>query len=47
MELITEINMGNSVYTTPIAANDTLYIANRSHLFAIREDARPVPKAVD
>ncbi len=47
MELITEINMGNSVYTTPIAANDTLYIANRSHLFAIREGAEPVPKAAD
>jgi outer membrane protein assembly factor BamB len=47
MNLITEINMGNSVYTTPIVANDTLYIANRSHLFAIREGAEPVKKAND
>ncbi|MEI7782489.1 MAG: PQQ-binding-like beta-propeller repeat protein, partial [Planctomycetota bacterium] len=35
-DLIAEINMGNSVYSTPIVAGDTLYIANKSHLFAIR-----------
>ena len=42
-----EINMGNSVYSTPIVANETLYIANRSHLFAIREGAKPVQKLAD
>jgi len=42
MKLIGEINMRNSVYSTPIAVGDTLYIANRSHLFAIREGAEPV-----
>jgi outer membrane protein assembly factor BamB len=41
MELLGEINMGNSVYSTPIAVGDTLYIANKSHLFAIREGAKP------
>ncbi len=30
-----EINMGNSVYTTPIVADNVLYIANKTHLFAI------------
>lgn len=30
-----EINMGNAVYSTPVVANDTLYIANKSVLFAI------------
>ena len=25
MELLAEINMGNSVYSTPIVANETLY----------------------
>ena len=30
-------NMGNSVYSTPILANGVLYIANKSHLFAIEE----------
>jgi len=36
---ITEINMGSSVYSTPIVANGVLYIASRSYLFAIQEDA--------
>jgi outer membrane protein assembly factor BamB len=33
-----EINMGNSVYSTPIVAGNVLYIANRTHLFAIAKD---------
>ena len=33
-----EINMGNSVYSTPIVAGNVLYIANRTHLFAIAEE---------
>jgi len=37
-----EINMGNSVYSTPIVADNVLYIANRTHLFAIEEGAQPV-----
>jgi outer membrane protein assembly factor BamB len=32
---IAEINMGNSVYSTPIVANNILYIANKDHIFAI------------
>jgi outer membrane protein assembly factor BamB len=42
MNLLAEVNMGNSVYSTPIAVGDTLYIANKSHLFAIREGAEPI-----
>ncbi|MBP90168.1 MAG: hypothetical protein CMJ64_26245 [Planctomycetaceae bacterium] len=34
-EPIAEINMGNSVYSTPIVANNILYIANKTHIFAI------------
>jgi outer membrane protein assembly factor BamB len=34
---INEINMDNSVYSTPIAIGRTLYIANRTNLFAIEE----------
>jgi len=41
MDLLGEVNMGNSVYSTPIAVGDTLYIANKSHLFAIRAGANP------
>ncbi|MFM8635953.1 MAG: PQQ-binding-like beta-propeller repeat protein [Planctomycetia bacterium] len=43
-EILSEINMANSVYSTPIVGGDTLYIANKSHLFAIREAATPVTK---
>ncbi len=32
-----EINMGNSVYSTPIVADNVLYISNRTHLFAIQK----------
>ena len=33
-------NMSNSVYSTPIVANGTLFIANRTHLFAIGESEK-------
>lgn len=36
-----EIEMGNSVYSTPIVADNVLYISNRTHLFAIEEGAEP------
>ncbi len=36
-KVIAEINMGSSVYCTPIPANGTLYITNRNQLFAIAE----------
>ena len=45
LEPIQQINMGNSVNTTPIFANDVLYIASRSFLFAIRGEAKqPIDK---
>ena len=34
------VNMGNSVYSTPIVANNVLYIANKSTLFAITAPAK-------
>ena len=34
-EPIDELNMRNSVYSTPIVSNNTLYICNKTHLFAI------------
>jgi outer membrane protein assembly factor BamB len=34
-----EMNMLNSVYSTPVVANNVLYISNRRHLFAITPDA--------
>jgi outer membrane protein assembly factor BamB len=35
---LVETNMATSIYTTPVFANDTLFIANRTHLFAIQAD---------
>lgn len=37
LEVLSEINMGNAVYSTPVVANNVLYISNKSHLFAIAE----------
>jgi outer membrane protein assembly factor BamB len=35
--VLAEINLGSALYTTPVAANDTIYIANRNRIFAIQE----------
>ncbi len=35
-EPIAEINMGNSIYSTPIVANNVLIISNKTHVFAIQ-----------
>jgi outer membrane protein assembly factor BamB len=39
-ELISEVSMGSSVLTSPVVANDTLYIANRNRIYAIKEGAK-------
>jgi outer membrane protein assembly factor BamB len=41
---ITEVSMGNSVYSTPIVANNVLYIANKDHVFAIAPAGKDAPK---
>ncbi len=37
-----EIEMQNSIYSTPIVVDNVLYISNRTHLFAIKEGAEVV-----
>jgi outer membrane protein assembly factor BamB len=44
-EPISEINMLNAVYSTPIVANGVLYIASNDHLFAIAEPGAAEPAA--
>jgi outer membrane protein assembly factor BamB len=39
MQKISEIDMGNSVYSTPVPANGVLYIMTRSELYAIAASA--------
>jgi outer membrane protein assembly factor BamB len=36
-------NMGNSVYSSPVVANQVLFIASKEHLFAIAADAGADP----
>jgi len=42
-KVLAEINMGSSVYSTPVPANGTLYISNRNQLFALAEGAKGAP----
>ncbi|MBI4582551.1 MAG: PQQ-binding-like beta-propeller repeat protein [Planctomycetes bacterium] len=37
LKVLAENNFGNPVYSTPVAAHGTLYITNRSHLYAIQQ----------
>ncbi len=39
-EQLGEISMGSAVYTTPVAANSKLFVANRNMLYAIQEGAQ-------
>ena len=43
---IAELNMDSAVYTTPVAANETLFIANRNRVFAIQNGAQSEPGVV-
>ena len=42
-KVIGEINMGSSVYSTPVPANGVLYISNRNQLYALSEAAAGKP----
>ncbi|MCA1633350.1 MAG: PQQ-binding-like beta-propeller repeat protein [Acidobacteria bacterium] len=41
-----DINMGSSVYSTPVPANGALFITNRNQLFALAEGAGASPPAI-
>ncbi len=38
LEVLAENSMENSVYSTPVVANNTLFIANKDHVFAISSE---------
>ncbi len=42
-ELLHEVNLGSSIYSTPVAHDGVLYIASRSKLFAFAEGAGKKP----
>jgi DNA-binding beta-propeller fold protein YncE len=41
-KVLSEVNVGAPVYSTAVVANNMLYIASQTHLFAIGEGAKPV-----
>ncbi len=43
MKILGENSMNSAVYTSPIVANDTIFIANRNRIFAIQEGAKSDP----
>jgi outer membrane protein assembly factor BamB len=44
-KVISEINMGSSVYSTPVPANGVMYISNRNQLYALAETPQAKPAA--
>jgi outer membrane protein assembly factor BamB len=42
-KVLAEINMGSSVYSTPVPANGVMYIMNRNQLFALANGAKTDP----
>jgi outer membrane protein assembly factor BamB len=44
MEVLHEVNMGSSVYTTPVAKDGVLYVGTRSKLYALQEGAGKKPE---
>ena len=39
-EVLSETNLGQPVYSTPIVANGTIYVGSNSHLFGLWDSAR-------
>ncbi|MEO6724665.1 MAG: PQQ-binding-like beta-propeller repeat protein [Blastocatellia bacterium] len=46
-KLIAEINMGSSVYSTPVPANGALFLMNRNQLFALAVGGAATAKAAE
>jgi outer membrane protein assembly factor BamB len=44
-KVLGELNMGSSVYSSPVPANGVLFIMNRNQLFALADKATPAAKA--
>jgi len=42
-KILSEVNLGTPVYSTPIVANGVLYIASNTHLYGFYDAARQTP----
>jgi hypothetical protein len=40
LEIINEVNMGSSVYSTVVTANGVMFVMTRNNLYAIAEGAQ-------
>ncbi len=41
--ILSEVNLGAPVYSTPVVANGTIYVASNTHLYAFYDSARNAP----
>jgi outer membrane protein assembly factor BamB len=39
-KVLSEVNLGSPVYSTPVVANGTIYISSNTHLYALHDSAR-------
>jgi hypothetical protein len=46
-KVLNTIDLGGSVYTTPVAANGVLYVTTREKLYAIQQSAQCDPNKVN
>ena len=42
-ELVSELSMESAVYSSPVVANNILYVSNKDTLFAVKEGAKSTP----
>jgi outer membrane protein assembly factor BamB len=45
LQKLAEINMGNAVYTTPVAKDGVMYIVSRTKIFAVQKGVKPTAEA--
>lgn len=45
MKLLSEVNLGAPVYSTPVVANGVIYVASNDHLYAFHDAARHAPSS--
>ena len=45
-KILSEVNLGNAAYTTPVAANGVLYLTSRDRLYALQQGAKCDPERV-
>jgi hypothetical protein len=44
-KVLSEVNLSAPIYSTPVVANGTMYVASQTHLYAIRGDGAGSKKA--